>query len=93
MTSTKSPSNGAAQNQPCVVIDWNENGDFRVYADGNVQVFSQSAHLQNDPLYRFSPGKIPTDWLDQPAGYLGDGSDAEKAARVIAETCKRERSS
>ena len=72
-----------AGKQPCVVIDRDPDGNDFVYADSGVVDFSRSAHIREDPLYRYTPLPIPDGWLNQPAGFLGDGSEAE-SARIIA---------
>lgn len=72
-------------NQPCVVIDRDPDGNVFVYADSGVRVFSRSSHIPQDLLYRYTPPPIPAGWLDRPAGFLGDGSEAEGRALAIAE--------
>ena len=70
---------------PCVVIDRDGRGNYVVYANRGVYVFSRSASIPEDMLYRFTPDPIPRGWLDQPFGYRGDGSPAEERAKLIAE--------
>jgi len=67
-----------AGKQPCVVIDRDPDGNDFVYADSGVVDFSRSAHIREDPLYRYTPLPIPDGWLNQPAWFLGDGSEAER---------------
>ena len=70
------------ETKPRVVIDWHPNGDHTVYADGDVDVYCRSAHTERDPLYRYTPEPIPDGWLDEDAGYLGDGSIAERRLTI-----------
>ena len=84
MTTTRTRKQTTSTAKPRVLIDWKENGDFTVYADGEVEVFSRSEHIPDDMLYRFSPDPIPEGWLDGPFGYIGDGSLADATALFIA---------
>lgn len=77
-----------AGGRPCVIIDRDADGNHRVYADPSVVVFSRSADIQDDPLYRYTPSDIPEGWLDRPAGFKGDGSAAEERALVVVEAMK-----
>lgn len=70
---------------PCVVIDQDSEGNVRVYADGDVQIYIRNEHVPRDKLYRYAPPQIPDGWLDRPAGFCGDGSEAEFRALVISE--------
>jgi hypothetical protein len=85
---TKHPDQFAREKSPCVVIDYDAQGNTTVYADRGVLVYSRSAHIPEDALYRYAPHPIPDGWLDVPAGYLGDGSEAEKSALLLIRTVK-----
>lgn len=77
-----------AKQLPCVVIDRDEAGNHCVFADPGVVVFSRSAYIPDDALYRYSPSEIPEGWLDRPAGFRGDGSAAEERALAFVEAMK-----
>ena len=84
--SNNSPTARSESKQlPCVVIDHDEAGNHCVYADPGVVVFSRSAHIPGDALYRYSPSAVPEGWLDRPAGFYGDGSAAEERALAVVE--------
>jgi hypothetical protein len=56
-----------AQGQPCVVIEFGEDGGFFVHADPGVQVFNRHEDPDIDGLYRYQNLPIPEEWLDEPA--------------------------
>jgi len=89
MSDKRKTARQEASKLPCVVIDRDPDGNDFVYADSGVVVFSRIAHIPQDPLYRYTPLPIPGGWLDQPAGFLGDGSDAEKRLHIIADALER----
>lgn len=73
-----------AGKQPCVVIDRDPDGNDFVYADSGVVDFGRSAHIRENPMYRYTPLPIPDGSLNQPASFLADGSEAERRVRIIA---------
>ena len=56
-----------------------------LFSSEGVVVFSRQTSSHHDPLYRYCPPKVPLAWLDQPAGFKGDGSEAERIALGLVE--------
>ncbi|MEL6286632.1 MAG: hypothetical protein AAFQ18_10515 [Pseudomonadota bacterium] len=84
-------TNPAVSNLPRVVIDWDDRGNHRVFADPGVVIYDRATHLPDDALYRYAPPPIPSGWTDGVAGYKGDGSKAEqRLVGLVSEHAPRE---
>jgi hypothetical protein len=78
--------------KPRVVIDFNVHGDFIVYSDAQAEVIVRCAHAPEDELVRYGHYPIPEEWLQgKRVGFLGDGSEYDKRAQLLAKALEAAR--